>query len=219
VLHELDKQKIDRFWQGRTSIQDPRIATNYRDDNRLQLDYEFVRRLLPEKASVLDLGAGSCTLAGMLLPHVSSILAIDKFPEFLSLAPKSEKLLTRCADVASFQSDDLFDVILLFGVANFLTETEEFRLYGQCKRMLKQGGVFIVKNQCGSTDEVLVDKYSEELGAHYHARYPAVDSQRGMLQSLFHVTTHDIYPPAINRWPDTHFYAFVCQHATDSYRH
>ncbi len=71
-----------------------------------------------------------------------------------------------------------------------------------------------MKNQCGVACEVIVDSFSAELGAHYHARYPAVEQQRKLLEQSFAVKVVDIYPPAINRWSNTHFYAFVC-HAQD----
>lgn len=208
----LDKARIDKFWQARTQVADARIATNYREDGRLQLDYALVRSYITAETRVLDLGAGTCTLSALLESEVASVLAVDKYPDFLKHAPKTKNFSTQCADVAEFRSNESFDLILLFGVVNFLTVDEEAELYQRCLEMLDSGGTFIVKNQCGVSQELVVDKYSEELNSHYHARYPAFQHQYEQLSRLFSVTAVDIYPPEINRWEDTHFYAFVCSH-------
>lgn len=210
----LDKARIDQFWQQRTQVADPRLATNYRDDGRLQLDVELAQSHATTSSRVLDLGAGTCTLSALLEPHVTSILAVDKYPNFLEHAPKTEKFHVECADVTEFRSEQKFDLILLFGVVNFLTINDESGLYERCAAMLDSGGTFLVKNQCGVEKECIVDKYSEELNAHYHARYPAFQAQLEQLSRFFAVSTMDIYPPEINRWEDTHFYAFVCTHKT-----
>ncbi len=212
----LDKAKIDEFWKGRTQIPDPRLATNYRDDGRLQLDFNLVKTHLHSDSKVLDLGAGSCTLSALVEPHVASVLAVEKYPDFLKHAPKSEKFATVCADVTEFRTLQKFDLILLFGVVNFLSMDDENRLYERCAQMLESHGTFIVKNQCGVEGELVVDKHSVELNAHYHARYPAYKSQFEQLSRYFTVTLVDIYPSEINRWSDTHFFAFVCTHKHDA---
>lgn len=209
-MNEIDKAKMDAFWSARTTIADPRIATNYRDDGRLGFDLELARRFCRPGARVLDLGAGTCTLSAPLLDEVDRVVAVDKFVGFLEMAPEHPRLETVAADVAGFTMDATFDLILLFGVANFLTVAEETDLYRECATMLAPNGVFVAKNQCGVDKEVVVDRYSEELGAHYHARYPARDEQLQRLEEFFAVDVIDIYPPEINRWADTHFYAFVC---------
>jgi cyclopropane fatty-acyl-phospholipid synthase-like methyltransferase len=207
----LDKRKIDEFWSSRTQFTDPRLATNYRSDGRLAIDAALVRRHLPKDATILDLGAGTCTLSKELLADVERIVAVEKFPEFLAAAGALPKLSTVCCDVMEFETTEQFDAILLFGVANFLTGEEERQLYARCRRMMRPHGIFIVKHQCGIHADILVDRFSEELGAHYHARYPGLESCTAMLSESFSVEVVDVYPASLNRWPDTHFYAFVCR--------
>ncbi len=187
------------------------MATNYRNDGRLSIDFEFARSHLHDARTILDLGAGSCTLTQLFLPYVDHITAVDKVAGFFDRVPSDPKLTTHCADVATYLSPKTFDGIILFGVVNFLTPTEEQILYENCSKMLGDQGVFLVKNQCGIEDEKLVDRFSEELGCDYHARYPWVRDQERKLGDFFCVETVDIYPSEINRWPDTHFYAFVCK--------
>lgn len=212
----LDRTKIDNFWLGRTQVADPRIATNYRDDGRLEIDFRLAKSHSSPQSRVLDLGAGSCTLSGLLEPHVASVLAVDKFDGFLKHAPRSAKFRTECVDIVEFQSQDSFDLILLFGVVSYLNLNDERDLYERCQSMLSSTGTFIVKHQCGLAGELIVDKHSTELDAHYHARYPDYQSQSELLGKYFAVSTVDIYPPEFNRWENTHFYAFVCRHRSTS---
>ena len=77
--------------------------------------------------------------------------------------------------------------------------------------MLTEHGVLIVKHQCGVKEEIVVDKYSDELQTHYNARYPSVGEERALLQEHFQTEVIDVYPAEINRWENTHFYAYVCR--------
>ncbi len=206
----MNKKKIDAFWMQRTVIKNPRIATNYREDDRLSYDTAFVSNYLSKSVKLLDLGAGTCTLSSRFLNDVQEVVAVDKYAEFLKLAPDHPNLRKVSADIVGYESRDVFDVILLFGVVNFLNIDEEVSLYQSCLNMMRNTAVFLVKNQCGIKKEVIVDSYSEDLKTHYHARYPFVDDQRDRLAEYFDVQMVDIYPPELNKWADTHFYAFIC---------
>jgi len=207
----IDKSKIDTFWTARTKVEDRRLATNYRDDGRLAYDTELVKRYIKDGASILDLGAGTCTLTAPFLDFpIKKIVAVDRYESFLNKVPDHPLLTKVCTDVAQFSSIETFELILLFGVVNFLSHDEELSLYESCSRMMTENSVFIIKNQCGIDNEVLIDKFSEELGAHYHARYPHLEDQMKKLSTFFEVELVDIYPNEINRWDDTHFYAFIC---------
>lgn len=207
----LNKEIIDAFWESRTSVENPRLATNYRDDGRLRIDVALVLEHLRENASILDLGAGTCTLAWELLPYVRRIVAVEKFLGFLESAGDAPSLEKVCSDVMEFQTREKFDAILLFGVVNFLTHEEAQQLYANCSQMLAEDGLLIVKHQCGVREEIVVDKYSEELQSHYHARYPSVSEERALMEQIFKTEVIDVYPAEINRWENTHFYAYVCR--------
>lgn len=207
----IDKNKINAFWSARTKVEDRRLATNYRDDGRLGYDTELVKKYVKHNSSILDLGAGTCTLTAPFLDiPIEKVVAVDRYEGFLNKVPDHPLLTKICADVAQFYSTQIFDLILLFGVVNFLSHDEELSLYESCSKMMAEDSVFIVKNQCGIANEVLIDKFSEELGTHYHARYPHFEDQFSKLSTFFKVELVDIYPNEINRWEDTHFYAFIC---------
>lgn len=207
----MDKRKIDEFWSTRTTVSDPRLATNYRDDGRLAFDVALVNQYLSRTSRILDLGAGTCTMSHALLGHDRKIDAVEKFGAFLKKAPDNPNLNKIESDIVVFEPSNKYDVILIFGVINFLTRDEEASLYKRCAASLNPGGTLIVKNQCGIHVEKIVDTFSNELSASYHARYPSVADQKHLLQTCFSVEVVDIYPDPLNRWTDTHFYAFVCK--------
>lgn len=207
----LDKNKIDLYWENRAVITDPRMASSWDGGARLGHDVEFCTQHLVQGGRLLDLGAGSCTLTHQLLGHFRDATAVEKVPGLLNMAPSSSKLTAICSDLSEFDSAQIFDTILLFGVVNYLQPEEEIGLYEKCRRLLSVDGVFIVKNQCGVEREIVVDKFSIEIGSDYHARYPFLQDQIENLQKYFRVDCYDIYPPACNPWPDTHFFGFVCR--------
>nr|BFD62746.1 class I SAM-dependent methyltransferase [Bdellovibrio sp. HM001] len=208
----VNKSKIDTFWKSREKIDDARIATNYRDDGRLEFDVALVRKYHREGGSLLDLGCGTGTLARELLQSSSYIKGVDKYPGFLEKCPREDKFEVVESDILHFvDKNKTYDTIIIFGVVNFISDLEEVDLYRKCLALLKDDGVLIVKNQCGVKSEVIVDSYSQELGTDYYARYPWFERQLGHLSEHFNTELVDIYPPAMNRWDNTHFYAFVAR--------
>ena len=207
----MDRKKVDEFWASRTQISDARLATSFRDDDRILYDVALVEKYIGENTQMLDLGAGTCTLSQQFLESCRKIVVVDKFRAFLDKAPDHPKLTKVCADIVGFRTNETFDLILLFGIITYLSSEDEKRVYVACSEMLAKGGYLIVKNQCGLHHEVVVDSYSKEFSTHYHARYPSVETQEKWLSEFFDVERIDIYPPALNRWENTHFFAFQCR--------
>lgn len=208
----MNKEKIFAFWKDRAQKAE-KNGTNLRDDPTLkEIDIALIKQYLPEQAIALDLGAGDCTLANALLPFVKEITAVEHCEDFLKKAHNSPNLHKVCQDLASYSIPARhFDLAILFGVANYLSQSEANALYQRIALGLTDRGVFIAKHQCGVEDEVMVDHYSEALGQHYHARYPNLATEQDTLSKFFQVVTIDIYPPSANTWGNTHFYALVCR--------
>jgi hypothetical protein len=172
---------------------------------------DFVSRYLPPEAKILDLGAGTCTLLVEFLDRVQKIVAVEKYAEFLDRAPKHPCLIKLCSDVVDFSSKEIFDAVLMFGIVPYLNVEEERKVYKSCLRYIGDNGVLLVRHQCGVNESVIVDSYSAELKAHYHARYPSVAEQTALLAEFFNVEVSDIYPAELNRWANTHFFAYICR--------
>jgi SAM-dependent methyltransferase len=212
----MDKKKsfVKQFWENRAhKVDHPRIATHFRIDDASDFDYSLVKKLCTPSTILLDLGAGTCHLSIRLSPFAKEILAVDYIEDFLAMQNLPDNITTIVSDISEFETTGTFDIILLFGVLNyFFEDSEVLALYEKCKSLLNRNGVLIVKHQCGTKKNELIDHYSEELESGYLALYRHVDLDSLLLEKVFNdVEVVDVYPPRLNRWDNTHFHAFVCR--------
>jgi cyclopropane fatty-acyl-phospholipid synthase-like methyltransferase len=213
-MSRLDKAYVDEFWLERAKYADPRIATHYKHDDALQFDLALALQYVQKDSFVLDLGCGSGALINSLVEHCSYVEGVDKVAGLMRHCRTDLPGKLKCveSDVMDYKSDRKFDIVLLFGVANFLTKEEQRSLYSRIGTFLKPNGAFIAKHACGVTEEVFVDTFSEVVGSRYNARYPNLSDEISCLEENFDVKVHDVYPAYLNPWNDTHFYAFICRH-------
>ncbi|KKW94089.1 class I SAM-dependent methyltransferase [Sphingobium chungbukense] len=207
---KIDGAKIDRFWEVR-SRQSAVEAARFHPEFT-PCDLELIEPHLTSGATILDLGCGTCALANAIAARETvHVHAVDKYPGMLDFADKRPNLSTEVADAIDYSRDRQFDIILLFGVINSIPDADDrMQIYGTLRQMLRPGGKLIVKSQFGIAEEVLVDAYSNDLGMDYAAIYPCVDDEEERLKRLFSITRIDPYPAEYNKWPNTHFYAFLC---------
>lgn len=206
------RSKIDRFWSNRTKIDDPVVSTHFKVDGSHDIDFEFIRQFVASGSRVLDLGAGSCVVAQRLAGVVDQVVAVDKFGSFLQMAEKHPNLILHESDILDYEADEKFDLCLLFGVMNYFDEEESQKIYSKIEDILDDNGVLLIKHQCGVDDDVVVDRFSENLNTEYFAFYRAWAKEKSLLDKYFdNVEVIDIYPRALNVWENTHFYAFACR--------
>ncbi len=62
-------------------------------------------------------------------------------------------------------------------------------------------------------EDVIINKYSEELKTIYYSEYRTVEKEKYLLaQAGFkNFEVFDIYPAECNRWDNTHFFAIVAE--------
>jgi len=212
----MDKKKelVKKFWQKRgREITDPRIATHFRIDDAIDYDFNLVQRFCSRNTKILDLGAGTCALSSRLAPYVKKIVAVDFVGNFLKKKDLPSNIKTVNTDIKTYKSKEQYDIILLFGVLNYFFNSKELlSLYKKCKRMLTKNGVCIIKHQVGIKETVIVDGYSEDIKGHYLAIYRHIEKELSLLKFVFNtVDVIDVYPSHLNRWDNTHFYAFICK--------
>lgn len=208
----LDKNKIDDFFARRTQILNPNLATHYKEDDSIQFDIDLISKYINSSSEVLDLGCGPGRTTNILEPNVSYIKAVDKQRAFLTFCSKSPKVETVESDLTEFIDNRKYDVILLFGIMNYFNDEEVETIYNNCFNMLKDDGVIIVKHASGVREDVIINKYSEQIGDWYHAIYRHVDRDNLLIQqSGFKAIMVDIYPERLNPWENTHYYAFVAK--------
>ncbi len=209
---KISRKKVDNFWLKRTQIANPRIATHFKVDAALQFDVQFIRRFISKYSDVLDMGCGTCAITNMIAPHVRHVMAVDKFGAFLQSCGKNSNITTCAEDILTYSDNKRYDVIILFGVLNYFNPPEVSNILTHLSRMLKPRGVLLVKHACGVYSDVAVDTFSKEIGDHYHAVYRYIEKEKKLFST--HVTLEkvvDIYPKSLNRWSNTHFFAFVCR--------
>ncbi len=205
----MDQKKVDEFWSKRAKIADPRISTHFKKDDTHVFDLQLIRKYTNPDSEILDMGCGTCYLANKLVKEVKYIRAVDKYPEFLEHCSVTHNLETEASDVLSYTDTRTYDIILLFGVVMYFSEEDTRKIYAMCHKLLKPNGVLIVKHQCGIEDDVAIDAYSPVIGDNYYAVYKQKQKDIMLLEEFFDVEVIDIYPPRLNPWKNSHFFAFV----------
>ncbi len=202
---------IRGFWLGRTSVEGPKAARFHSRHD--PYDLAAIHELCGPGARVLDLGCGTCVIANLLVSELDcSVHAVDYVPDFLGNALDHPRLSTEVGDARTYSTPERFDLILSLGVITYLeTAAERTGMYERCASMLAPGASLLLKAQFGVEEEVVVETYSEDLGAHYRAVYPQLDEELARMGEWFEVEVHDPYPPELSPWDNTHFHHLVAR--------
>lgn len=194
-----------------TRITSP-LDTRNKSKDFSDFDINFVKRYAGKHLDLLDLGAGTGLLVNAVANDFRSVTAVEKYQEFSAYIDKRESVKVINGDLQSLTLNRRFDVITIFGVMNFFNRSEAHHIYAQAKNWLKPGGLLLIKHQMGVEADVLVDGHSVELDDHYYSEYRCLESELSILAATGFNCREvvDIYPAEFNRWPNTHFYALVC---------
>ncbi len=175
-------------------------------------DIAFIRKHGKGALSLLDIGTGSGLILNQICAEFDRVLAIEPVLQLAKhISGKNIEIDT--SNIFDFQTEEKFDLITLFGVCHHFEMEEAATLYKIIAPMLAPGGRVLVKNQLGRKETVTVDRFSEELGRHYFAQYRSEEDEQTIIRraGLELVQVVDIYPPEVNRWPDTHYRALIIE--------
>lgn len=201
---------IDDFFRTRFSVENNYVAVRYRENNRIDYDIHLIKKYVNQHSIVLDLGCGTGIIEERLAEGVHKILGVDKYNEFLKKAYAHPNVMYKPGDVVTYCDESLYDLILSFGVIQYMGIDEINSMLQNCRKMLSDSGHIIIKAQFGINETLTVDKYSEELGSHYYACYHQIDKIVSVCRELsYSVKVIDIYPAYLNRWENTHDYAVI----------
>jgi len=118
---------------------------------KLEKNYAPFEKLIPAKASILDLGCGYGFLPYMLqfMSDERTITGVDYDEEKIATANhgylKTDKLQFFCADVSTFPLEK-YDVIIISDVLHYLTPDTQESLLMNCFGALNAGGTLIVRD-------------------------------------------------------------------------
>lgn len=204
--------KIDAYYTKLAeNIRHP-IETRNKAADFSEYDIALVKRFACKELALLDLGSGTGLLVNHLIDHFGKIVAIEKYEQFSKFIINANNIQIINTDLLTFDTEQRFDVITIFGVLNFFNTIEAAKIYKKIARWLKQSGIMIVKHQMGCQEDVIIDGFSEELATNYYSEYRSIDNEVNLISNAgFEVNEIiDIYPKKFNRWDNTHFYALVC---------
>lgn len=176
-----------------------------------EFDAAYMREFANPEGSLLELGAGTGLLLNRIMGDYRRVVAVELYPQFSRFIARADHVEVVNADLLTFDTEESFDVVTLFGVMNYFSDSEAADIYRRVARWLKPGGKLIVKNQMGVEEDVVVDGLSQELGTQYYSEYrtPAHESRLIEGSGLAIVRQDDIYPDRLNRWPNTRFIALL----------
>ena len=207
----MGNRKIQAYYEALARrIQSPEATRNKAPDST-DHDVAYVKRFADSKSSLLELGAGTGLLLNRIAGDFRRVMAVELRPEFSRFIVRSEHVHIVNADLVEFETNEVFDLVLAFGVMNYFNADEAAALYLKIVRWLRPGGKLIVKNQMGREQDVIVDGMSAELQSNYYSEYRTPANERELIESAgLNIEQQDsIYPDHFNRWPNTHFVALV----------
>lgn len=203
---------VDEFYKNRKSNKDKVLAVRLHEDERLKYDLELISNYIDDEKKILDLGCGTGVIVNEIADNCKEIHAVDKYDFFVKECIESPKVKTYVSDIIDFYVEEKFDIIIIFGVMIYITGDDIATVYRNCMDMLNVNGKLIIRNQFGVLDDVLIDKFSEELNFNYFAEYRTKERETKILKNIgFNdVEVIDIYPKEMNKWDNTHNYALIC---------
>jgi len=194
-------------------IEDPKETRNKAKDTSV-FDSELLKQFSGQDKKLLDLGSGTGLLINLIHKDFEYVVAVEKYKEFTKFIKKGNNMEILNYDLLDYvPPNNKFDVVSLFGVMNYFNKFEAKQVYQKAFDSLKKEGILVVKNQMGVAEDVLVNKFSEELQTKYFSEYRSVENEKKIMKSVGFeiVDVIDIYPPEFNRWENTHFYALICK--------
>lgn len=200
------------FFKNLSVEQPSKAATKLNAANDMShIDAEFLDRFLREHDKLLDLASGGGLMLDKLSTNLDLITAVEPFEEFSRHIAARPNLEVVNQTLQTFTPQRLYDVISMFGIMNFFSSEEAGGIYKKYHNYLLPGGMIVIKNQFGVSDDVTVDGYSREIGKNYYSQYRSLKHEKEILSKAgFEKIEHyDIYPPECNHWSNTHYYALT----------
>lgn len=204
--NQLDTDVVKSFWTERANFSSNRWTSG----DLVKYENELLLPLTKTAKRIADIGSGTGDLSRELAGTEKELVAVDFVGKFGSVFDQENHTFIEAP--ATNLPPDLgkFEVVLLMGVITYLDDSEENNAYAECARLLADNGTLFLKHQCSSSDEFIVNGWSDDLGAAYSARYPSFEAELEKLQQLFGAIEVVKYPEQFNKWDTSFHVAFIC---------
>lgn len=211
-----NKEALDFF--GKMSMdktKGPKSVKLAHSSDYSDIDASFILKYADSKSSLLDLGSGTGLIVNKIYNNVKNITAVEPFSGFTQYIVSSPKVQIVNTSLSDFipSTNAEYDIITIFAVMHYFNSEEAIQIYTKYLPLLAKRGKLIIKNQFGTTEDVVVEGYSEEQKSNYYAEYRHIDKEVQFLKIIGYTNIEvvDIYPSECNRWSNTHFYAIVAE--------
>jgi precorrin-6B methylase 2 len=182
------REKIKKFWTDRSKTVDvPRLESqvNFQRDAKMadlyvKSEIAVINAELPLSNNdiLVDLGAGNGRFSLLFAPKVCSVVAVEYMNDFTAAIIEQAKehgytnIEVISSPVENFCRENYADIIFVSGLLHYL-DCEQYNLtINNISKTLKQGGTLFLRETISVLeDEFIVDKFSEELNAHYCSIY------------------------------------------------
>ncbi len=193
-MSKLNKKVINNFWQNK-SIQNSSRWTN---KSLLEFEVSFLTGVLPVRPiTILDLGSGSGDLSKAIKRPDDRLIAVDSQENFKKFFNFDKAEFVNC-DVTEFVFMEKIDLILFFGVINYLSNYEIIQVLTNIATLNNPNLQLIIKAQFALKEEHVINKFSQELDHYYSARYLHFDSFLKVLEIFTEKYEIIEYPPEFN---------------------
>jgi SAM-dependent methyltransferase len=191
----LNKETIKNFWRDRAGYDESRWTSN----EMLEFERMYLDAFLPPSPiTILDIGSGSGQLSKSIKRLGDKLIAVDQEVGFQKYFVGDDMEFIHC-NAADFKFEKQADLILLFGVINYLTDQEISEIFTRVAYLPNRDLQFIVKAQFAINEHYGFDKFSSELNFQYSARYLKFDSFLNFLEVFKKRLEIIEYPPGFNQ--------------------
>ena len=167
-----NKKVADNFWSNRALMEESR----WTGSDFLEFEKIFLKNILPsEPITILDLGCGSGQLSKAVKRPNDILIAVDNQRNYQRFFDGENTEFVEC-DVTEYEYSMQIDLILLFGVINYLTSEEIAKLFNKISNTSYSKFQLIVKAQFAIEKDYEFDKFSDDLNFQYSARYPRFEN-------------------------------------------
>ena len=144
------------------------------------LELSILGNLIKPGSKILDLGSGSGELSRNLCRESDRLTAVDLGTHYAQCFKDNNHSFI-VSNLLDYETEEKFDIVLLFGVVTYLMPIEENDVYSKISNFLAPQGFAVIKNQCSDAESFIINEFSQKLEIDYSARYPSIPEQQQYL--------------------------------------